>query len=121
SVLDDGTAAPDTGVPECERPRVDGQPRGIGSDPPVAAHAVIHRRSQLVRSTSGHRVDGSADEVAFTDVVRRDAHLQLLGRLERDRGDEGSTASLPLAKAERAVEVRTVNGHVVYAAILARE
>src|SRR5262245_50943779 len=121
SVPDDRTSTPDPSVPERERARVDGEPGSLRSDPAVISHPLIHRSRQLVGSTAGDRVHGSADEVAFTNVVWRDTHLHLLNRLQRDWCDQRSTACLTLSQPERAVEVGAVHRHVVYPAILARE
>src|SRR5262249_32238479 len=121
SVLDDRTTTPNAGVLEGERSWVDGQTRGVRSNPSVVAPPLIHRGRQLIRSTSGRRVAGGADKVALPDVVRCDAALHLLDRLQGDRRDQRSTASLSLSQAERAVEVGAVHCHVVYPAILAGE
>mgnify|MGYP003693818081 CR=1 FL=1 len=51
--------------------------------------------------------------------IRRDAHLHLLDRLERDRRDAGAVARLA-AEAERVVEVRAVDRDVVRPVVLAR-
>src|SRR5581483_6810790 len=61
------------------------------------------------------------DEVPLTDVERRDAHLHLLDRFERNRRNAGASARLTLAEAERVVERRSVDLDVVQAVVLAGE
>ena len=87
----------------------------------IVAHAValqlgtlgihIGRSVPLVGTRLGHRVDTAAREAAVAHVVGSDHHLHLLDRFERD--GLRTLGAQRRRQAERVVERRTVDGHVV--------
>ncbi len=104
-------------------PGIEREARGLRADVRLVAVPRVERTSELVGSASGDRVDVGADEVALPDVVRRDADLHLLDRLERDGRDAGAIAGLAgrRVQTKRSVEVRAVDRDVVRAVVLSGE
>src|SRR4030095_2443991 len=78
---------------------------------------VIERGAQLIRSTARNGVDRRSDEAALADVEWRDADLDLLDRLERNRRDVRALARRR-SETEAVVEIRTIHRHVVQSVVL---
>ena len=123
TVLDDRPAGPHAGRVGGEGTRIDRLPGRVGADERLVACAVVRRRRERVRPAARDGVDAGADEVSLPHVVRRDVHLHLLDRLERNRCDARAVADAAGrgAEAERVVEVRAVNRHIVRAVVLSGE
>ena len=99
---------------------MNGRPFGFGADEILVAEPVIDRGGEAVGAAARHGVDAGADEVALAHIERRDVHLHLLDGFERDRRDARALAGRA-RKAERVVEVRSVDGDVVQAIVLTAE
>src|SRR5205807_6153823 len=93
---------------------------GLRSDETVAPRIVECRAAEGIRAALGYHVDAGPDEIALPDIVRRDVDLHLLEGVQRDRGDTGTIARLA-TQAERIVEVRPIDRHVVQLVFLTGE
>ncbi len=122
-VLDDRTAEPGASDVRRERARVVREARGIRADVGLAALAAVDRTREAVGAAARDGVHAGAGEAALAHVIRRDLHLHLFDRFERNRRDARAVADAAggYTEAERVVEVRPVHRHVVRPVVLAGE
>ena len=86
----------------------------------VASCVVKGRAAEAIRAALRHHIHARTHEVALPHVIRRNAHLHLLKRVDRNRRHAGPVTGLS-RQTERIIEVGTVDRHVVQAVVLPGE
>src|SRR5262249_27216406 len=119
-VLHDRTTHPFTKDRRLERAGVEHLAFRFVADVRLVPGPGAQRTGKHVAAAARYRVHAGADEVALTDIERRDVHLYLFDRFERDWSDTGPIARLAL-QTERVVEIRAVDGNVVHPVVLTGE